>query len=64
MYKRQGPFGATVAFVALANARGYTIQAGQYVLTGSCTGCLQPPRPGLVRASFGRFGAVEMRVPA
>ncbi|GAV36068.1 2-oxopent-4-enoate hydratase [Roseomonas mucosa] len=59
-----GPFGATVAFVALANARGYTIQTGQYVLTGSCTGCLQPPRPGLVRASFGRFGAVEMRVPA
>ncbi|MFC0408200.1 2-keto-4-pentenoate hydratase [Roseomonas elaeocarpi] len=59
-----GPFGATVAFVALANARGYTIEAGQYVMTGSCTGCLQPPRPGEVVASFGRFGTVKLQLPA
>ncbi|MFT8243813.1 2-keto-4-pentenoate hydratase [Roseomonas sp. BN140053] len=58
-----GPFGATVAFVALANARGYTVKAGQYVLTGSCTGYLPGPRPGVAVARFGRFGQVEMRLP-
>lgn len=53
------PFEVITAFVRLAHARGYTVRAGQFVATGSCTGYTQVPLGMKVVAEFPHIGQVR-----
>lgn len=53
------PIGILTEFVGAAHARGYTIRAGQFVVTGSCTGYTQVPLGVPIAAKFEGLGRVE-----
>lgn len=46
-------------FAELATGRGYTIRAGQFVVTGSCNGYTQVPLGVPVKGDFGGLGQVD-----
>jgi 2-keto-4-pentenoate hydratase len=53
------PYDLLTDFVRLAQSRGYSIEAGQYVVMGSCTGYVKIPLGVTGRGDFGGLGAVE-----
>jgi 2-keto-4-pentenoate hydratase len=61
-----GPLFPLLAFLKEALATGYSLQAGQVVVTGSCTGYVEVPRGELVVARFAALGGatVSMRFGA
>ncbi|PZW43073.1 2-keto-4-pentenoate hydratase [Humitalea rosea] len=57
-----GPIGPLLAFVKTALARGYALKAGQYIVSGSCTGYVDVPLGKRVTARFPALdAAVTMR---
>ncbi len=57
-----GPFGPLLSFVQTALARGYTLKAGQFIASGSCTGYVEVPVGRRITARFtGLDAAVSMR---
>jgi 2-keto-4-pentenoate hydratase len=50
------PFEALLWLVAACHQRGITPRAGQFFLTGSCTGIAFAPRPAYVAADYGKLG--------
>jgi 2-keto-4-pentenoate hydratase len=53
------PFEILAEFVRLAHKRGYSIEAGQFVVTGSCTGYTQVPLGAELIAEFTHIGRVR-----
>lgn len=53
------PLDVVLNFVHILHRRGHGIRAGQYVVTGSCTGYEQVPLGVPVRARFSALGQVE-----
>ncbi|MEJ1968810.1 MAG: hypothetical protein WDN03_09315 [Rhizomicrobium sp.] len=53
------PLDVVLDFVHILHRRGYGIRAGQYVVTGSCTGYEQIPLDTSVRADFSALGQVS-----
>lgn len=53
------PFDVIVNFVQMAHDRGYDIRAGQFVVTGSCTGYTYVPLDAPIAAEFSLGGTVE-----
>jgi 2-keto-4-pentenoate hydratase len=53
------PYDLLTDFVKLAQSRGFAIEAGQYVVMGSCTGYVKIPLGVTAKGDFGGMGAVE-----
>ncbi|MBO1075796.1 2-keto-4-pentenoate hydratase [Roseomonas marmotae] len=51
-----GPLGPLLGFFQDALAAGYTLKAGQVIVTGSCTGYIEAPRGAKVVARFAALG--------
>ena len=56
------PVGAVVMLANLAAMRPRGLRAGDIVTTGSCSGCLPAPGPGIYDADFGSLGSVRIRL--
>ncbi len=56
------PVGAVVMLANLASMRPRGLRAGDIVTTGSCSGCLPVPGPGIYDADFGSLGTVRIRL--
>lgn len=54
------PFAAVVMLADTLHGLGRSLQSGDIVTTGSCTGAPRLPGPGSCRADFGRLGAIEV----
>jgi 2-keto-4-pentenoate hydratase len=55
-----GPLWPLLAFLRKALATGYTLRAGQVIVTGSCTGYIEVPRGETVVARFAALGGAEV----